>query len=287
MRSASSVSSLDWVRATVRTVNCFRSYAFRQPTFATRCSPIAESGALCSSSSSSSSSSCWSFSFFFCFFVFFFAFLVGSKTYAGMCPSLQPLDGLPHIPATAPALIVVDNVRFIMDREGILCSSYVECACALRWTHEDAETTGRLSVPSPTTGLLLIHSLTLWPRFWFWKNNQAELFWLSHNFSRSHLGGSGSTERSYRKATRGVRQNTSRLFLKFWASLAFSFTVGFSLFLFGWFFYNAQEMSVFCLHWHMIRKEWDGMKIFQVFKVKNVLFEEFASSNSFRFFAKL
>ena len=53
MRSASSVSSLDWVRAAVKTVNCFRSYALRQPTFATRCSPIAESGALRSSSSSS------------------------------------------------------------------------------------------------------------------------------------------------------------------------------------------------------------------------------------------
>ena len=35
-------------------------------------------------------------------------------------PSLQPLDGLPYIPATAPALKVVHNVRFIMDTEGIL-----------------------------------------------------------------------------------------------------------------------------------------------------------------------
>ena len=120
MRSASIVSSLDWVRATVKTVNCFRSYALTQPTFATRCSPIAESGAL---RSSSSSSSFWSFSIFFCSFVFFLCLLAWLQNVHRdvlFDPGLQLLDGLPYIPATAPALKVEDNVRFIMDREGIL-----------------------------------------------------------------------------------------------------------------------------------------------------------------------
>ena len=40
--------------------------------------------------------------------------------------SLQPLDGLPYIPATAPAFKVVD-VRFIMDRESILKASCIQC----------------------------------------------------------------------------------------------------------------------------------------------------------------
>ena len=55
-----------------------------------------------------------------CLFLCFLAWLKDVRRNVLLDPSLQPLDGLPYIPATAPALKVVDNVRFIMDREGIL-----------------------------------------------------------------------------------------------------------------------------------------------------------------------
>ena len=59
------------------------------------------------------------FLLFCCLFLCFLAWLQDVSRDVWFYPGLQPLDGLPYLPATAPVLKVVDNVRFIMDREGI------------------------------------------------------------------------------------------------------------------------------------------------------------------------